>query len=194
MIVGSNKTKKDHISLVAFDLALRNMGMVEVKVCAQDHKIVSLGRIDIVQTVVENKKVVRASSDSLRRAQELFNAMFNFCQGHYIAAAEIPVGSQNASSAKASGIIIGILSACPLPVIQVSPDEVKRVTGRKNATKKQMIEWVLRKYPDIPLPMWGGKVVESKAEHIADAVAVAEAAIRTDQFRQAMAIRSAFSS
>ena len=59
-----------------------------------------------------------------------------------------------------------------------------------------MIEWAIRKYPH---PDWlmrkskGILVPINDNEHLADAIAIAEAGVKTDQFKQAMAIYSSLS-
>lgn len=89
------------------------------------------------------------------------------------------------------GICIGIISAIQLPLIQVTPAEVKMVTGHKNATKAQMIDWAVTNYPhDQWLTQKRNGVVTyvGKNEHLADALAAVHAGIDTDQFQQAKSL------
>lgn len=90
------------------------------------------------------------------------------------------------------GICVGILGSMRsrgTHFFEVTPTEVKlAATNNKKATKKQMINWAMTQHPAAPWP-WYKKngemlVTESKAEHMADAVAAIYAGIKLPAFQQ----------
>ncbi|MEZ6841385.1 hypothetical protein ABVN80_15055 [Acinetobacter baumannii] len=103
---------------------------------------------------------------------------------------EVPVGSQSARAMASYGICIGVLSSCPLPLIQVTPTEVKLAgTGIKTATKGEMIEAAMNAHPEAKWPMRKIKgVLEplSSNEHLADATFAIKAGLDTDEFKSAI--------
>lgn len=87
------------------------------------------------------------------------------------------------------GICVGILGAIRadgIPLIEVTPSEVKLAfTGDKNATKQMMIDQAIKLYPDANFPRWRGEVC-NKAEHVADAIAAIHAGVNTPTFENLM--------
>jgi hypothetical protein len=94
------------------------------------------------------------------------------------------------------GVCVGVLAACPIPLIQVTPSEVKLAgTGFKTATKDEMVEAAMNKFPTANwlLTKRGGQMVPVSAnEHLADAVFAIEAGLKTDQLKQAIALMRQF--
>lgn len=179
------------IKVVGFDPSLNNFGLAQATLALDDLSI-RVDRLILPQTESEGGKQVRKNSDDLRRATVLHAAMVEACEGASFAIAEVPVGSQSARAMASYGICVGVLAGCPIPLIQVSPSEVKLVaTGYKNATKDEMIEWAMSKYPYANWIMRKSNGVMKPTaanEHLADAVAAIEAGIKTQQFKQAISI------
>lgn len=180
------------MNVIAIDAAFANMGLAAAvilptgKVLCNDLLLVSSER--------EDKKVVRKSSDDLRRAQHLA-VMLRHWQGLHrpsIAFAEVPSGSQSASAARALGIAVGVLASCTVPIIEVSPMEVKRLfgTGKKGATKAEIIAWAVKKWPSAPWLRYKGRLTQAN-EHLADAMAVIEAGMQTPAFQQLRSLQKA---
>lgn len=178
------------IKIVSFDPALSNLGIAYMTYNL-DQKSLRLDRLQLVQTEATKVKQVRKNSDDLERARLLFRGMSEACKGAHLAIAEIPTGTQSARGALSNGIALGVMAGCPIPLIQVIPKEVKMASvGIATATKGEMIEWAMDKYPhkDWLMRKTKGKLVPmNDNEHLADACAIAEAGIRTDQFHQASA-------
>lgn len=179
------------IKLTALDPALSNLGIAMMTYDTEDESL-ELNLLVLVQTEGTKVKQVRKNSDDLERAIRLRDGMMDTCKYASLAIAEIPMGTQSSRGAMSNGIVIGVLASCPCPLIQVSPTEVKMASvGIKTATKGEMIEWAVDKYPK---GQWlyrkskGKQVLMNDNEHLADAVAIAYAGIRTDQFKQAMGI------
>lgn len=94
-----------------------------------------------------------------------------------------------------NGISIGVLAGCPIKLIEVNYTEVKvAATGRKTATKGEMIEWAMNKYPHadwLMRKLKGQTIPIADNEHLADACAIAEAGVRTPEFLSAKAMLKA---
>ena len=175
--------RKGEVIAVGIDVALAHMGFAKAIVSAKEAKIVEVVELLLVTTKPENKKTVRRSSDRVRRGKELLQEMRRFCCGGTMAIAEVPEGSQDAQAAWALGVATGILCSCPLPLIEVSPREVKLATVRKEtASKDEMRRWGYSAFPEAPWKTHGGRRTKDN-EHLADALASIQAGLLTEQFR-----------
>lgn len=178
------------IRLLSCDPALANWGLARLIVDPASLEI-EVVDLKLVKTESEAGKTVRKSSDDYRRAQEAYGAALLWAMSSDIITAEVPSGSQSSRASLGAGMSIGLLAALGVqkPLIQVSPVEAKKaVTGRKTASKDEMIAWATSRYPDAP---WirargsSGRLVDAN-EHLADALAIAHAGVRTAEFRSAM--------
>lgn len=189
---------------IGVDAAFANMGFADVIIDTNDLSIEVMG-LALATTEKEDKSMrVRVSSDRLRRGKELHDALCVACQGKAFAFCEVPGGNtQSATSAFSLGIAVGVLSACPIPVIEVSPMEVKAAIAghkvRKGASKAEVIDWAAARWPNAP---WmraknagksKGRVLEkgrllADNEHLADALASVVAGLNTPAFKQAVVL------
>ena len=187
------------INILGIDAAFANTGIILASYNA-DTSEVTINDLRLVQTKADkaDKKVVRKNSDDLRRAGETLNALDMAIANHTpsIAFCEVPFGAQSARAAWSLGIAVGLIAhvASKVPLIQVTPKEVKDVVNTKFPDKAQMIEWAVNKYPDVNWPRRGGKIVAGQAEHMADAIATIHAGIRTDDFRRSVAFAAKITS
>lgn len=181
------------INIIGLDPSLSNFGAVRARLNI-DTLAIEVDDMHVVTTEAEQdkakKKVVRKNSEDLERAGTLHDGVIELVKGRTIAFVEVPVGSQSARAMVSYGVSIGIIAAvrARLPLIQVTPTEVKLAgCGIKTATKEEMIEAMIAKYPNAPWPMKTVKGVATpiakKCEHIADALAAIEAGLKTDEFR-----------
>src|SRR5262249_39983224 len=139
------------VKVLGVDISLTNLGQVIATVDTESGKIVRLDNLLLTSTDGEAGKTVRKNSDDLRRAKILTRSLRVMSQQCQLACVEMPVGSQSARSMASDGICVGVMSACPVPLIQVTPTEVKlAATGNKNATKQEMIEWAVTRHPQSP--------------------------------------------
>lgn len=186
------------LRIAGLDPSLSNFGIVKAFV---DTDTLELEPYDLilVKTTPERdkatRKQVRKNSEDLERARLLYNGMMTNLTDVALAFAEVPVGSQSARAMASYGMCLGILAACPVPLIQVTPTEVKMAAiGKADASKLEMIAWATRKYPKAPWLRYDrngktykkGDIADSN-EHLADATAAIEAGLRTDQYKQAAA-------
>lgn len=181
-----------NIRFISIDMAFANMGLVRGHITPEG--VIVPEDCKLIVTADERdwnaKKTTRKSSEELRRARVLVASLSAWAFDATIAFAEVPSGSQSASAARALGIAVGALASCPVPLIEVSPLEVKMCSvGSKTASKAQMVTWAMDKGPDLP---WktvkrGGKIEATLTnEHCADALAAAYAGVQTQDFKRLM--------
>lgn len=173
--------------VTGIDAAFAHFGM-----CVADIEGTTIKPIELLllSTEGQDKKVVRKSSDDLRRAKELIIPFHRFCSSSVIAFAEVPHGSQSARASWSLGIAVGVLASCPIPMIQVSALEVKMATvGRKNASKDDMIQWATSLYPGLNWIRCRGRITNAN-EHLADSVATIHAGVKTNEYKSLMALKN----
>ena len=176
------------IPVVGFDPSLRNWGI------AQSQLDLETGYLDTPHlTLVCPKdmegKQVRQNSHDLHIASQLAEVVIPIAKTAKVIFVEVPVGSQSARALVSYGVCVGILGAVRslgIPLIEVTPTEVKQVfTGNKLATKDEMITQAVSLYPNANFPMFR-KEVSGKAEHVADAIATIHAGVHTQMFQNLM--------
>lgn len=178
------------IPVVGMDPSLSNWGIAEAVLDLEDG-LLSTPVLSVIQPRDgDGKKQVRKNSLDLQRAEELAHAAMTAAEKAKIIFVEVPVGSQSARAMASYGICLGILGsirAKGMEIIEVSPDENKKVfTGSKTATKQQMIDTAYHLYPKANWPIRGSSVVIGKAEHMADAIAAIHAGVKTPVFQNLM--------
>lgn len=173
------------IPVLGMDPSLRNWGLA-----AAELDLVSgcleAPVLDLVCPSDLKGKQVRQNSNDMHLAQQLADVVIPAAQRAKVIFVECPVGSQSARAMASYGVCVGILGAIRslnLPLIEVTPDEVKLAfTGNKNATKAQMIDRAVELYPEANFPSHQGKMT-LKAEHVADALGAIWAGANTPTFR-----------
>jgi Holliday junction resolvasome RuvABC endonuclease subunit len=177
------------LRVVGFDPSLRNWGVAHGTFTGESLQIESVA---LAQPVLPTGKQVRQNSLDLAAAEWLYRyAMVSVVDADAVFV-EVPQGSQSARASAAYGVVAGVLGslrANSIPFFELTPTEVKLATGlTKNATKEQMITWAMAQHPNNNWPRYvrGGetKVSESKAEHMADAVAAIHAGLNLTSFKQ----------
>jgi Holliday junction resolvasome RuvABC endonuclease subunit len=192
------------INLLGIDPSLTNTGMAVISVDCSTAQIVAVKHIALVETAPSKIKSVRESSDALERARKIRAGVLATIAQHQIklAVSEVPSGAQSASACYAFGIVVGLLAALPVPLIEVSPGEVKMaVGGKKSVDKEDIVRWALTLPGDLSgMPAspqknewqianpFGKGYISKKAEHPADACGAVAAALKTQQFRQLAAM------
>lgn len=183
------------IRVAGFDPSLRNFGIViaDVDISQPDYpfKVVSM-ELSQPKDEAKKAKTVRKNSDDLRRAKRLHDDFHAACKSVAFAFVEVPVGSQSARAMASYGICIGVLSSCPVPMIQLTPTEVKVAgAGVSTATKEEMIEAMREKHPEakwLKHKVNGVEKLTNANEHLADAMAAIEAGLKTEEFKMTAAM------
>lgn len=188
------------INILGIDPSLTATGYAVIAVDTTTKQIVCVREVGLIETAPTKVKSVRKSSDDLSRARTIIEGLRSVIATHSIkvGTSEIPSGGQSANAAKAFGIVIGMLASLEIPLIEVTPTEVKLATcGNKIADKEDIVRWALTLPAGpsgLPWPMsrakneweieYGGLNISKKAEHPADACGTVAAALQTQQFRQ----------
>lgn len=180
------------IKAIGIDPSLNNFGLVvaEIDISGTEHTFqVKEMLLAKSESDKKSKKTVRKNSDDLRRAKVLYDGMMHMIKKHdaVFAFVEVPVGSQSARAMASYGICIGVLSSCPIPMIQLTPLEVKLAgTGIKTATKQEMIEAAVKEHPEAEWLTYkrnGELLLNDSNEHLADATFAIKAGMNTDEFK-----------
>ena len=180
------------VKAIGIDPSLQNFGLViaEIDTSTEEYTF----KIQDMLLAKSNedkktKKTVRKNSDDLRRAKILFDGMNTMIKKHKAAFAfvEVPHGSQSARAMASYGICIGLLASCPIPMIQLTPTEVKLAgTNVKTATKQEMIEAAVKEHPEAQWLTYkrnGELQLSDSNEHLADATFAIKAGMNTDEFK-----------
>lgn len=101
---------------------------------------------------------------------------------------EYPTGSQSSAAAVGVGVSLSICAyvSSMLPTHGFKASQVKKkVNGTNSASKKEVISYVNNRYPNfLPTKNKKGDINEGKAEHIADAIVIAEVGIEEIKINQ----------
>ena len=186
-------------SVVGFDPSLRNWGIAKGVLIPSQKMQLRIDWLDVIQPVLPTGKQVRQNSVDLESAKQLYEGAWKAAQGAHAIFVEVPVGSQSARAMASYGICVGVLGALRtsgVPFFEVTPTEVKLAsTGKKTATKAEMIEWAVKQHPEAQWPTYLSngtmKISEAKAEHMADAVAAIYAGIACNSFQQMLSFMKA---
>lgn len=177
------------IEVVGFDPSLTHWGSAKVNLDL-DTGHVTTPELDVFMPKVKKTKQVRVNSTDLTKAEHLFTKAYTVCKDARAAFVELPVGSQSARAMASYGMCVGVvasLRALGVPIIEVNAlDSKECLTGNRHASKSEMIRAAVEQYPEANWPLQQGKIVESKAEHMADAIAAIHAGVQTDTFKQLM--------
>lgn len=176
------------INILGIDPSLRNFGLVNAVLDTETMKF-QIKKMNLVKSEDSAKaqKTVRKNSDDLRRSKLLYEGLQDACKEATFACVEIPVGSQTSRAMASYGICIGVLASCPIPLIQVTPTEVKLAgTMNKTATKAEMIAAAVAAHPEaqwLTRKLKGNIELVADNEHLADATFAIEAGLKTEQFK-----------
>jgi len=194
--------KPKTVRVIGIDPSLTATGWVIADVDVTKWEIVDIIEMGLSETSPAGKKSkTRVSSDNVARARKQRCSMTDAIETHraQIACSEVPSGAQSAKAALAFGIVIGLLAALPIPMVEVTPTQVKvAACDDKTADKEDIMRWALDMTRKLGgLAFWktakkpnefeielDGQFLIKKMEHQADAVAVVQAALRTPEFRQ----------
>lgn len=177
-----------------------------MKVCGMDPSLRSWGiakgvlvgnklhidHLDVINPILPTGKQVRQNSLDIESAVQLYRNAYEAAKDADAIFVEVPVGSQSARAMAGYAICVGVLGALRatgIPFFEVTPTEVKMAsTGKKTATKQEMIQWAMATHPEANWPVYKQngelKVSEAKAEHMADATAAIYAGLSCNSFQQ----------
>lgn len=189
------------IRIAALDGSLRNFGVAILELDMSTMTIEPV-ELHLLQTEKSKSKQVRKSSDYEDRAISIAEQLPKLLDGCAAVFVEVPSGGQSYDAVMGFGIVIGIYAGIAgmlgLNLIEVSPSETKLATmGTRTASKQEMIDWATSTYPKANWRRARGSPTgkfTNDNEHLADAVAIAHAGIKTPSFKTTLALLSALGS
>ena len=186
------------VLVLGLDPGLAKMGVVLIELTTDQ---VILRKAAVIRTEKSDKKVkVLATEDNLRRSCEIYRTLKTFASVGNRYAQVICTESMSwprsagaaAKVALAWGTVAALAVELDVPVVQVSPMELKnRITGVKTATKRQ-VEGILRARFGADVAATGidrhyrdGGVASTLQEHIWDAAGAVIASLDGEVLRMA---------
>ncbi len=192
------------VNVVGLDPAFSNIGLCLGRVDISDPKnpyVTEMLDLGLIHTAGIKSKKIRKNSDDLRRARLGVHGIRTYVKNWerdygpiWGVFAEIPLGSQSARASWALGIAIGVIASIDLPLVELTPREVKAATGNKFNDKPEIMDWARKNYPSLPWAMrklHGVMVpITGQNEHTADAVAAVHAGVAHKSFRDMLSSRT----
>lgn len=181
------------LHVAGWDPSLRHWG-IACGVYDTQTKQLKITHVSVSEPVISTGKQVRQNSKDLAAAEQHTAALLPVLKQASAIFVEVPVGSQSARAMASYALCVGVLGAIRqlgYPFYELTPSEVKRIaTGKATATKKEMIDWAVKKHPEAKWPHYKKKgqlvLTESQAEHIADAIATIYAGINSNEFQRVL--------
>lgn len=171
------------LRLLGLDPGFANIGWAVLEL-GPTNKLVACGVFRTEKS--DKKRQVGASDDNLRRSREITAEFQRLIERFSVSAicAESMSFPRNASAAAKVAMCWGIVGALThlrqLPLVQASPQEIKKqLCGRKDASKEDIAAAVRKQYPDITSLL--EDVTASAQEHAFDAAASILAALETSE-------------
>lgn len=178
------------MKLIGIDPGFASIGFAVMHVPTKDRAcVLEMGIIETEASAKKNRIV--STEDNLRRAKEIARALRTLLARHVSASAfcaeamSFPrSASVAAKMAMCWGVLAALSEATSVPILQSSPQHVKRVAcGKISATKEEIQDRMLELYPEIA-PM-REKLLTPKGttndwEHPHDALACAHAMLGSE--------------
>lgn len=183
------------IRIAGLDGSKRNFGIAIMDLDVDTLEL-TVADLVLIKTEKDKNKQVRKSSDNLKACQELSAGILSATASCTACFFEVPSGGQSADACMSFGMVIGLYGMIEpvlgIPSIEVSPSETKlAAVGTRTASKQEMIEWASERFPNAPWRMRklkGAMVPTNDNEHLADAVAIVYAGIKTPAFKTTLAM------
>jgi Holliday junction resolvasome RuvABC endonuclease subunit len=172
------------IKFISIDSSLANTGIAVGKI--DPVMRISIDSVHLQATEKTKNKQVRASSDTIARCRitHKFISDLIHAEKPKLIFVETPSGSQSSAGMKSYGATCMLIATLNPAPIEVNPIEVKLASvGSKTASKEAMIAWALGLYPHLNWYWHAGKP-QAKNEHLADAIAIVHAGIKTQEFNR----------
>jgi crossover junction endodeoxyribonuclease RuvC len=163
--------------IIGIDPGFASMGLAHVQLLAKKERVLRMG---VIRTQKSTKKQnILATEDNIKRTSELYSELQKWMNPDVIAiCAEGQSWPRNASSSAkvgmAWGVIVAIAEQAGIPIIQASPQEIKKIlTGKRSASKLTVQIALIEKYE---LDLSQAKFTNS--DHCFDALAAIVACLK----------------
>lgn len=180
------------IRVASFDIGFAECGFCEIEVDKNTGDVEPIRMGVIVTKPSTKKRKVLAIDDNLRRARELSALIGMLVSDADLVCTEAMSLPRNASSSAKIGIAWGVLishaQACSVPVLQVTPAEVRhRMLGHNRKATKDDVEHVLvQRFGKKLFSVLLKDITPSRHNHAYDALAAAIACLDSEQVRLMM--------
>jgi crossover junction endodeoxyribonuclease RuvC len=174
--------------ILGLDLGLATCGVavIDLGIVHEHDRVVAF---DVIVTEASAKKRnVRATADNVRRIRELYDGLLKHVSRRLpalICAEEQSWPRNSSTCAKigmAWGVMVSLASMYKIPLLQVSPKQIKEsVCGHASASKEDVRSALEKRYTN--LPPWPAK--KSTIEHAADALGAFVACLEDDMLQMA---------
>ncbi len=182
---------KKAVHVVGVDPGLAHTGLVVARLKPGGFEVVwenDKPLLWCLETEKSNKKLaVRASDDNTRRAREMFKPLYqamSYLEPKVIVAEAMSFPRNSSASHKLGiswGIIVTMSCFFELPIVQVSPQQIKKaVCGKRDASKEEIQNALSAKHK-IPLELF----TKDRREHPFDAIGALEASMDSEVIRVA---------
>lgn len=176
------------IKVAGLDPSMSNWGFAIADLDLDTLEISDI-QLTLIETAPSKEKQLRKNSCDLERSRTLYKAIQDKTKDVAISFVEVPHGSQSARAMASYGMCMGLLASIQsYSMIQLSEAQLKIATlGRKTGTKEEAITWAINQHPEAN---WLRKkdTILKKNEHLADALAAIYAGMKSDDFKNALAI------
>ena len=167
----------ESVTVLALDPSLRNTGYVIATVTKDTVTYTSCG---VITTEPKKQNIGSLIAD----ATHLYTEVSSLLSQADIVCSEASFFAKDAKAAVVKGVIVGLLTIVKnnAPLHVVTQSQAKKATGqdfKDKDPKAVVMEWALAHLPESLVPMYRGKVNQTKFNHIADAVAVLHASLPT---------------
>lgn len=171
------------MKVLGIDPGFASCGYALIHVGTTGETVVELGVLRTEKSAA--KRQVLATDDNVRRTRELARPLTELVQRADVVCAESMSFPRNASAAGKMclcwGLLVGLVFARDLPLLEASPQEIKkRICGRRDASKEELERELVRRYEPLP-----PEVPASLREHAYDALGAAVACLDSDVIRLA---------
>lgn len=176
------------IRIIGIDPSLRSTGIAKgwLDIDSMEWEV---DEVKLIKTEKSKIKGIRKSLDDYLRARILYEGVSEAEEKALLAFVEMPIGSQSADAMKSYGVCIATIASLDIPVIQVTPAQVKSyATGDKLALKEEMIAWATEKFPDINWLRQGKRLIGAN-EHLADACGAINAGMEQEDLQAWVAMQ-----
>ena len=172
------------ITVMGVDPSLRNTGIAIAMIDTEENTVEKIVDLILARTQPGPKSQRKSSADY--EAASVISATLRNAVKQYdpkVVFAEIPSGTQSSRASFALGITLGIMATMQPKPIEVTPQQTKlQSVGIRTATKGEMIDWAVAKYPDAPWQRSSTGRVMNANEHLADGVGVIHAGLVTPEW------------
>ncbi len=180
------------MKIVGIDPGFASLGWV---ICELD-KSSKLTLIDgnVISTKpTDKKRRMRAVDDNLRRVREQARALVKLFDGASLVCLEaFTLGqkgnrSNAAKQGSATAAVVTVCEVLHLPLLQATPQEIKKTTcDTMKASKDEVCEALTKMQPVLAVVL--AKLAKGKREHCADALGAVVACLDTEEARLCLAV------